>query len=449
MRKNAFIVFLIVVLTGCAGYEKKSQVFESTLVNRICSDSFFVDHEAQVRDKEDVIYVGINVGLVARSCENYNKSNMFFDAAEDSYKSDVDLQSIGSKGAKTAVSSLVNETVFDYQGSLYERIMVNSYKGLNYMNLGDFDNARVEFNRVLLRQEKAKDYFSKQIAQSRKLLEESAESVAKQLQEESSSKIMSKYGDFFDEFETSKEFVNPYATYLASVFFYMDKDYVMAADLFKEVAIINPNDKEIQKQFKLFDERATSITARKAKNYIFVSYEDGFGPKKEEIRFTLPLIFDEEVITSTFAMPKLTKREASFGVLKVNKVPTSQIVNFDNVVATEFKITLPSEISKAVASTLVKTSLNALVAKNDSTGGLLTLASNIVTTATTRADVRSWVGLPKTASVCMLENTGQVEILNAQGVEVFNEKVDKDKNVLIIVRSFAPDLPTQVSIIER
>jgi hypothetical protein len=49
----------------------------------------------------------------------------------------------------------------------------------------------------------------------------------------------------------------------------------------------------------------------------------------------------------------------------------------------------------------------------------------------------------------MLENTGKVEILNANGDEIFNQSVDKNKNVLIVVRSFAPYLPTQVSVIER
>ena len=448
MKRIAFTVSLVIALAGCAGHEQKSKDFENALANKFCSDSYFDEHEAKIKRNSDVIYTGINAGLVARSCQGYEKSNMFFDAAEESYKSDVDLQNIGSKGAKTVMATLVNDTMFDYQGSLYERIMVNSYKGLNYMSLGDYDNARVEFNRSLLRQEKAKEYFAKQVEKNRKELDESTKFADKKDQEKSSSEIMSKYDGFFKEFETTKDFVNPYATYLASVFFYMEKDYVKAADLFKEVAIIYPNDKQIQKQLKFFDQRANSITTKKAKNYIFVSYEDGFGPKKEEFRFTLPLIIDRKIITTTFAMPTLKKREASFGTLKVNNMKTSQVVDFDSVVATEFKINLPGEISKAVASTVVKTALNVAVAKNDSTGGLLALASSIATVAATQADVRSWRGLPKTASVSMLENTGKVESLNANGDEIFNQSVDKNKNVLIVVRSFAPYLPTQVSVIE-
>lgn len=449
MKRIAFTVSLAIALAGCAGHEQKSKDFENALANKFCSDSFFAEHEAKIKRNSDVIYTGINAGLVARSCQGYDKSNMFFDAAEESYKNDVDLQNVASKGAKTVMSTLVNENVLDYKGTLYERIMVNSYKGLNYMSLGDFDEARIEFNRALLRQDKAKEYFAKQVEKNREKLDESAEYTDKENLDENTSEIMSKYDNLFKEFETTKDFVNPYATYLASVFFYMEKDYGKAADLFKEVAVINPKNKQIQKQFKAFEKRANSITTKKAKNYVFVAYEDGFGTIREEFKFTLPLLIDRKIITSTFAMPTLKKREASFGSLKINNVKTSQVVDFDSVVATEFKINLPGEITKSVASTVVKTALNVAVAKNDSTGGFLALASSIATTVATQADVRSWRGLPKTASVSMLENTGKVEILAANGEEIFNQKVDKNKNVLIVVRSFAPYLPAQVSVIER
>ena len=49
--------------------------------------------------------------------------------------------------------------------------MVNVYKGLNFMSLGDFANARVEFNRALIRQDMAKDYFAAQIAAAKEELE--------------------------------------------------------------------------------------------------------------------------------------------------------------------------------------------------------------------------------------------------------------------------------------
>ena len=96
-----------------------------------------------------------------------------------------------------------------------------------------------------------------------------------------------------------------------------------------------------------------------------------------------------------------------------------------------------------------KTAINVAVAKNDSTGGFLALASSIATTMATQADVRSWRGLPKTASIAMLENNGKLDIVAADGTKIFHQDVSKNKDVLVLVRSFAPYLPTQVVVIER
>lgn len=101
--------------------------------------------------------------MIARNCGDFNKSNVFFDAAEESYKYDVDLENVGSKAAKFVGTTLLNDNTVDYDGSLYERIMVNVYKALNYMEEDDYENARVEFNRALMRQDKAKEYFAKEI----------------------------------------------------------------------------------------------------------------------------------------------------------------------------------------------------------------------------------------------------------------------------------------------
>lgn len=48
--------------------------------------------------------------MIARNCGDFNKSNVFFDAAEESYKYDVDLENVGSKAAKFVGTTLLNDT---------------------------------------------------------------------------------------------------------------------------------------------------------------------------------------------------------------------------------------------------------------------------------------------------------------------------------------------------
>ncbi|HEB9313599.1 TPA: hypothetical protein RZK23_001255 [Campylobacter coli] len=438
------------IFAACANQVKQNSSFENALVQKYCGDDFFNQNLDKINKNDDVIYTGLNAGLVARNCGDFNKSNVFFDAAEESYKYDVDLENVGKKGAKLVATTLVNDTIVDYEGSLYERIMVNVYKGLNFMSLDNYADARVEFNRALMRQDKAKEYFAKEIEKNRKDLEEAKKDPNYDKNMNENSKVISQqYDNLFKEFDTTKKFVNPYATYLASVFFFMDNDYRRAADLFREVAIINPHNQEIKKEVKVFNDRAKKVATKKDKKYVFVVYENGMGVVKDDFALTLPFIVDKKIVSTSIALQTLKKRESSFASLKVNDVDTTEIVNLDDIVATEFKINMPAMIAKALAQTIAKTTLNLAVANNDSTGGWLTLASSVATAATNSADVRSWRGLPKSISVAMIENSGNISIKNPQGQEIYSHVLEKNKNALIIVRSFAPYLPNSVDLIQK
>ncbi len=441
-------------LTACVNQVKQNTTFENTLTQKYCGDDFFNQNLEKIKKNDDVIYTGLNAGLIARNCGDFNKSNVFFDAVEESYKYDVDLENVSPKAAKFIGTTLLNDNIVDYDGSLYERIMVNIYKALNYMEEDDYENARVEFNRALMHQDKAKEYFAKEIEKNRADLDKAKEdknydkNYDKNMNE-NSKVIEEQYDNLFKEFDTTKNFINPYATYLASIFFFMDKDYRKAADLFREVAIIYPKNKTIKKEAKIFKEYATKIKVKKAKKYVFVVYENGFGVVKDEFALTLPFIVDKKIISTNIALQTLKKREASFVNLNINGQNTNDFVDLDNIVATEFKINMPAMIAKALAQTIIKTTLNVAVANNDSTGGWLSLATAVATAATNKADVRSWRGLPKSIAIATIENDGNLEIKDPQGNILFQKSLDKNKNVLVIVRSFAPYLPASVAIMEK
>ncbi|AJC85690.1 COG3014 family protein [Campylobacter sp. RM16704] len=442
---SIIITIIGLLFSACANHAKVNNDFEQKLTQKKCSNEFFSQEMKKVDKKDDPVYVGLNAGLIARNCSDYNLSNSFFDKVEESYQVDVDLRNGAQKIIKTATTTLINDSILDYDGSLYERIMVNVYKGLNFMSEGDFNNARVEFKRALLRQDRAKDYFKVQIAKNKADLEKAKKedpNFNKNFSE-SSKQINSQYEALFEEFSTSKNFTNPYATYLASIFYYMSKDYTLAKDLFKEIKILNPKNKEINKEWKVINR------AHKNKKYIFVVYENGFGVIKDEFKLTLPLILNNTLTTTSIALPTLKKRSQSFEYLSVNDNNTTKLVDLDNVVASEFKFEQPAIVTKAIVSAILKTTVNAAVANNDSTGGILSLASGIITAATTKADVRSWRGLPQSIEVVMVKNTGRVVVKTPNNDELLSKEVDPKKNVLIIVRSFAPYILPNISVIEK
>lgn len=443
MKKSALFATLLAVnalFCACANHSTDNFFYEEALKNAYCDNSFFEDKRAKVDKNDDTIYTGLNVGALARHCDELKLSNYFFDKAEEAYKYDVDLQGLGKKGAKALSSTLINEGVNDYEGTLYERIMVNVYKGLNFMSLKDFANARVEFNRALMRQDKAKEYFAKQIESNRKEFDKAKQDTNyEQNMGNNYNTISARYEHLLKDFATTQDFVNPYATYMASVFFFLDGDYKRAQDLFKEVAIINKNSAEFNKEFNIFENYAKSLNPQSLQKYVFVVYESGFGAGLDEFAITLPFTFDGNVVTSSLALPTLKKRTNSYEYVVANGSKVADFVDFDNIIATEFKANMGFRVGKALSSTIVKTTMNLAVAKNDPTGGYLSLATSLFNSATTKADLRFWSALPKYAKILALENTGSIVINSDNGTTLYkNEELPQDKNLLIIVKSHTP-----------
>ncbi|RQD68537.1 hypothetical protein DZC71_02780 [Campylobacter hepaticus] len=448
MKIKVGLILLSFFLFACTNQINQNKVFDNALTQKYCKDDFFNQNLKKIQNNHDVIYIGLNTALIARNCGDFNRSNVFFDAAEKSYKYDVDLENTAKKGSKFLATTLLNDTIVDYEGSLYERIMVNVYKGLNFMSLGDYINARVEFNRALMRQDKAKEYFAKEIEKNRENIEKVKKDPSyKKNMNDNFKFIQGQYDNLFKEFYTTKDFVNPYATYLASIFFFLDQDYQKAADLFKEVAIIYPNNKTIKEMAMIFEKYATKTNVKDSLKYIFVVYENGFGVIKDEFNLTLPFVIDQKLLSVNMALQTLKKRAISFTNLSVNDENTNFFVDLDNIVATEFKINMPAMIIKALTQTIVKITLNAAIANNDYTGGWLSFATVLTNAAISKVDVRSWRSLPKNIGIAIVENKGNLKIKDPKGNILFQNEVNKNKNILVIVRSFAPYLPLSVVII--
>ena len=411
MKKSLNLLALIAIFfSACANHNLQNSLYESSLKHRKCDEKFFTAKRAQVEANDDVIYTGLNAGAMARNCLDFEQSNYFFDKAEEAYKFDVDLQSAGKRVAKGTAAMLLNEGVGDYEGRLYERIMVNVYKGLNFMGLGEFENARVEFNRALLRQQKAKEFFKKEIEANK------------------------------EEFDKARQDPN-YAQNIG--------DFLRAADLFKEVAALQKNG-EIAREFAIFERAATSFSRKKLKRQIFVVYESGFSMALYEFAVSLPFLTPDGLVSFSLALPTLKARENSHEFLVANGVKTQELVSFDEIIAAEFKANLPITISKALSSAIIKTTLNAVVAKNDPTGGFLSLATSVFNAANTHADTRQWQALPKFVNVVMVENTGELKLVTPRGVTLYqNDSLDAKKDVLVLVKSYAEYGETLVWVVQK
>ncbi|TKX33008.1 COG3014 family protein [Campylobacter aviculae] len=447
---RVILFFIVFILSACSTYQDQNLFYQQELFSKKCDRNFFEKQLEKINHSNDTIFKGLNTGYIARDCKDFNLSNAIFDQVENSYKFDVDLKSTIHKNAELITSTLINDGINDYQGAWYERTMVNVYKGLNFMSLKDFENARVEFNRALIRQEMAKEYFASQIEQMRKKAEK--EENFKQNIENNIKLISNQYENLFKEFRAQKNYTNAYVTYISSIFFFIDKDYRKANDLLKEVYAAYNDNEEIQKEFKVFNRYSNALNPKKLEKYIFVIYENGLSPALDEFSLTLPFIFDGYIATASVALPTLKKRDESYVYLNISNntdsMKTSNIFDFDEVVASEFKEELTAKITKSLLSSIFKASLNVAVAKNDESG-ILSLATNVFGVVTTRSDLRIWNFLPKNIQISMIKNEGLIKIQDDSGNLIYSDFLDQNKSILILVRSFNPIIPSQIYKIEN
>ncbi|QOR01321.1 hypothetical protein [Campylobacter sp. 2014D-0216] len=434
--KHLYFCFLVAFFfTACSNHANTNLNFEKAFIHQQCNKNTLALKNAD----KDSIYNGLNLASLARVCKDYVQSNAFFDKAEKAYKFDVDLQNDIQKVSRNLSELLLNDTIYDYQGYFYERVMLNTYKGLNYMSLGDFQNARVEFNRALYRQDRLKEHFYSYIQKAQ-------EDYKKEIQKDKKlyasfyqnlNPIYKQYDNLLSNFNASKNYINTYTTYISALFFFFDQDYLKAYDLLKEVALSQTNNQELQKQFQLFETLTHIQPNTNKQKYIFIVYENGLSSTKEEFNLILPFVFNDNLANISIAFAYLKARNSSYPFLQSQDQKTHNLIYFDDIIVSEFKTLLPSIVLKTLVSSALKTSINLTIANNDSSG-FLSLISTVSTALTNKADLRMWQALPKSASILMLKNEGLVQIYDDHQKLIFDDKLEKDKNYILLVRSFMP-----------
>ncbi len=405
--------------------------YNAIYVKNTCS-SDFIGEKIQ-SNSDSLLWLELG-GSLKRKCKNYNISNDYFDRAENYYKERVDLKGVGENLSDIFFTTLVNQNVKEYNGNIFEAIMINVYKGLNFMSLGKKELARVEFNRALDRQRRARLEFKKQIEKKKKEIEKEEIFVKRA---HSLDFLNEKYRqDLFRDFQAYPDFVNPFATYMAGLFFLLDNDYVKAADVLKESLAMEPT-----KKFLADDYRLAIDWLRKGqgeKKYIWLIYENGKVLEQVEFKINMPVFLaSNKVMYSGIALPTLKENSASYSFLSLNDKNTELIADMDRIVKTEFQNKLPFIIMKSVTQAIAKIVIESQMSSRSE---LLGIGLSLYNIMTNRADVRSWVSLPKNFQAVRVENTGKGATIKTDGGEVLKHlDVPKDKNIVLFFSSSVPN----------
>jgi len=346
---------------------------------------------------EDLLWA-LQLGTVERIRQDYQKSTECFDKAEEMLKYYDEQSKIGD----AIGSTIASDNVVPYKGEEYDGVMINTYKALNFMAEGKMDLARVEFNRALDRQRRAKEKFSKEINKLKSELEQKQQqnkfSKSNVENPKTSELLAQKYPNLY-EFEAYPDFVNPFATYLAGIYLNLVGDHSKAVYLLKESYGMVKNNAYIAEDLSITEEILDG--EGQLENTVWLIFENGLGPVKKEFRLDIPLFLATNKVKYVgIALPKLEFRDRAYPYLVIESdgkdYRTLPVADMDRVIQTEFSKDFNGILIRAIISATAKAAAQYVLEEQDSSAA--SIASIVVAAysfASTAADVRIWTALPK------------------------------------------------------
>ena len=423
---------------------EESVAFAQSRTGMVLSDKELAKGRKVKKDRkprsEDLLWT-MQLGCLERLRQNHKKSTDYFDKSEEMLNYFDQQNQLADSVAKT----LVNENVVAYLGTEYDGIMVNTYKALNFMTLGQRDLARVEFNRALDRQRRAVEKFAKEVQRLKEQIDQEEKEkkkeapVKKNIENPKVKELIAKTYPGLYEFKAYPDFVNPFATYMAGVFFNLDGDYSKAAPLLKEsYGMVSDNEYIAQ---DLADTEKILNGAGQLDNMVWVIFENGLGPVKEEFRIDIPLFMATNKVRYVgIALPKLVSRAHACPHLSVKAggyaYTTQLVADMDRVIQTEFNKDFKGILARTIISATTKAVAQYALQEEGSQGSAFaSIFMAVYSLATTAADVRIWTTLPRDFQVARLSiPADRCLTIVPPGAAPFEVKIPPCKNALVYVR---------------
>lgn len=399
-----------VLATGCKTYQEQNKVIQywqrGDLTNAVVEATKTADKNA---NNKDAVIWRLEQGAALRANNQYHDSNQALDTAQQ--KMDDYAQKAKVRLGQESGALLSNQAELDYEGRAYDGIMVNTYRALNYLALGEPDKARPELIRAYQRQQDA-------VADNQKRIEKVQDEAAKNKDSAAIQEAQNDRGlqaqiqnttTNLNNLKPYAAYVNPFTVYLDGLFFMTDaadnSDLERARKSFERVTEMAPDNNYVRQDLGMVD---NLINGRSLPPTTFVIFETGCAPVRGQVRISIPIIVTKVSYIGA-AFPTLEPQGNFVPGLTVTaggkNFDTALVSDMDSVIGLDFKNEMPIVITKTIAATVVK-GVAAYYAnqgagqQNDLAGLFMQIGTAIYQAAVNIADERTWTTLPKQFQVC-------------------------------------------------
>lgn len=458
--KSTFVllIFLLVLcISGCSGtmftaYPGKINPMIAALQTGtpLHLDRCLLD---ECRGGDRILY-NMERGRVAHILGNTDASMRDFSSSMASIRVNDEKAVISASAlAENFGAVLTSDNALSYEGEGYERVLLHHYQALNYLRIKNLEGAGVEVRRANSEQEEALRRLESEV--------EKAQNAAEQrhLSGNSLSAVTTRYAQM-DEVagKVKNSFQNAY-TFYVSGFIYELLDQANDAYIdYKKALEIYPENRYLQKdvirlatalnmgedldalQARFGIESQASSPDDAIAGELFVLFEDGFAPQKQEVKIILP-IPNAGLVSIAFPMYKehwTPQLPVSISADGQSLGTTEPICDFRALAVKALKEKAVIIATRQIIRAVVKGASNHAAKKQF--GDLGTIGMSIINIATEHADLRSWITLPSNAQIlrAMLPSGAhKIAIQHARGESTY-ANIDippKGKTVLQVVKT--------------
>ena len=435
MVRTTALVAGVMVMAGCGTTYKHSDYSKSIIKNFSGGeyDKPLTDkngknpvnwEKAAIEKPEpvDTLLWQLENATVLRTKGDFAKSDAAFEKVRDMYMENLDAAKIRIRDVGDLLTSPANSR---YWGTGCDGLMINLYQTLNSLQSGNIEAARVNITRSYLLQQEIVENNAKRIEKEKEAIEKDKNAKQGASNEENQAKVAEFSANaMFDlayvdaSMKAYADYVNPFAVYLDGLFHYAQNDTDRARRSFERVRAFEPDNETVKA-----DHEAT-CAGQPIRPSVYVIFETGMAPYLTEVKkeiwipaMTIAAAFQiDTTYVPTYvgvAYPKLVPTPNSVPHIIVTTPKagaTQRVMSMDAVIGKEFENNFPSVMTKAIASTILKTTAavgaNAAVIKlikkpgasawqiiaGEAAARALTA---LITKGFTVADIRSWQTLPK------------------------------------------------------
>jgi uncharacterized protein len=387
----AGMVGCYLIISGCASYAQKTRTIRASL---LAGDVNTARSLIEKMPDDDDALVELNKGMLRRLTGNYKASNKEFEKAK---KRIDELYGVSVSEQLGAVT--VNDTLRAYKGDRYEQVLLHAYMALNYIQLNDLDDARVEMLQadVKMREwgdQPEEDPFVRYLS-----------GIIYEMLGESDQALVS-YRQAYEAYRSSPDRIG------LGIPMIVKQDYLR---LLAEEGLNNEY-RQMKKKFRLTHFKPESIGHGVGE--VIVILGNGLAPQRGEN--IIQTFADKISSTVRIALPAYKQPPAVLMRAEVHvdnqQQPMQPVENIDALARSALNSDIAGITARAIARAVVKHKTQKQV--EDNRGGMAGLFMTVTNMVTERADTRSWTTLPQEIEVARLRlpeglHTVHIEMMNA------------------------------------